>query len=70
MRGDSISDTLIAPSAKQIRDRKLALWAEWQEANHMPGEIIVRRGYDLMADAKTTMIIVRSAIPRHMVWSG
>lgn len=70
MRGDPIFETLVDPTAKQIRDCKLDLWARWQELNHMPGEIIVRRRFDLLANARTAMVIVRSAIPRHMVWNG
>jgi hypothetical protein len=70
MRGDPLSETLINPSAKQIRDRKIDLWRQWQALNDMPGEIIVRRGYDLLAEGRSVMIIVRSLVPRHMTWNG
>lgn len=70
MRGDPVSQTFADHSVKQVRDKKLEMLADWEEANNMPGKVIVRRGYDFQQNAVVTTITVRSTIPRHMRWNG
>jgi hypothetical protein len=70
MRGDPVSITLDNPSAREIRNTKLEMWADWEALNEMPGEVVVRRGHDMMKDCRFATIIVRSTIPRTMKWNG
>lgn len=70
MRGDPVVVTLDSPSARQIRNRKLDLLTDWETRNDMPGEVVVRRGYDVMKDCTFATITARSAVPRTMKWNG
>jgi hypothetical protein len=60
--------TLLRPSVKQIGDAKVKLWRDWEAANNAPGEVRVRRGFDITLGCDVARITVRSTLPAHFRW--
>lgn len=69
MLPEPVTVTLESPSARLIRETKMKLWAEWEADNNMPGEPIVKRGYDLARGCAVARITIRSIIPANFRWS-
>jgi len=68
MPAEAVTATLLHPTAKSIRDTKLQMWRDWEEATGEPGEIRVYRVYDLERDCPSAVIVVRSSVPRGFRW--
>jgi|GEM_PF-5020912 len=68
MTGEPVTITLHRPSAKQIRNAKIELWRDWEEANNAPGEVVVRRGFDITAGCDVARITARSILPANFRW--
>lgn len=68
MIGDPVSVELEHASVRLIRDTKLKMLADWEDANSMPGETVVSRRYDLVRGCQVARITVRSAIPASCNW--
>lgn len=64
----TITATIIRPSMRQIRDKRIDMQREWEAANNAPCETIVRRGYDIARDCKTATIICKSVLPPNFTW--